>query len=75
MVEKKTKPYKNSRTTVRAFRITYTQDSLLDREQSASAVVRTLLSLYFNKKISGIDVLIKQEIQQSSNETLKRKIA
>lgn len=69
------KSYRTSRTTVRAFRITYTHDSLLDREQSASATVRALLSLYFNKKIPGVKEMIAQELRESSNEVLKRKIA
>lgn len=62
---------KNTKTTVRAFRITHTQDALLDREQDsskgrASAIARVLLSLYFNKKINGIEDLIRDELLHAS---------
>lgn len=58
----------SSRTVVRSFRITYTQDALLDREQlsnRASAIIRTLLSLYFNKKIKDVEALIDKEVQEA----------
>jgi hypothetical protein len=56
----------SSRTRTRGFRITHTQDSLLNSPSignKASAIVRVLLTLYFNKKIPGIDLLVEAELK------------
>jgi hypothetical protein len=71
------KPRRASKNTVvRNFRITYTQDALLDRVSDghkASAIVRTLLALYFNKKLDalGIENLIAEEIQRTQTAVWK----
>jgi hypothetical protein len=56
----------SSRSKVRAFRITHTQNNLLNNapyKGRANAIVRVLLQLYFNKNLRGIEVeaLIKAE--------------
>jgi hypothetical protein len=55
---------RNSRTRVKGFRITHTQFALLEtppHKEKAGAIIRVLLQLYFNKRIPGIDALIKAE--------------
>lgn len=50
---------------MRGFRITHTQDSLLNNpsiHSKSSAIVRVLLNLYFNKKIQGVEALIEAEL-------------
>ena len=57
---------RNSRTVVRSFRITHTQDRLLNtppHKEKIGPIVRVLLQLYFNKRIPGIDELIKAETE------------
>jgi hypothetical protein len=64
----------SSRTQTRTFRITNTQYNLLNtapHKTRASAIVRVLLALYFNKKIPNIDLLIKAE--ESDIQTAKEK--
>lgn len=54
----------SSKTVARAFRITHTQHNLLETslyKDKASAIVRVLLQLYFNKRIPGVDSLIEAE--------------
>ena len=71
----RTQAHENSRTQVRSFRITHTQDALLDREQRsgrASAIIRTLLSLYFNKRIDGVEALVDEEVKKSRQAELER---
>ncbi len=71
----KSKSNESSRTISRGFRITYTQNALLDRESlvgKTSAIIRVLLSLYFNKKIPGVEGLISQEMKIAQQAELDR---
>jgi hypothetical protein len=72
----KNKTYRNAKTTVRSFRITHTQNALLEREQKvdnrrASAIIRVLLSSYFNKRILDIEHLIAQEMCEAQERELR----
>lgn len=85
MNQSKAVSYKNSKTTSRGFRITHTQNYLLNREQRkgdrASAIIRVLLDLYFAKRVVDADVLIEAEVDKATKakvdriERISRKIA
>lgn len=66
----------SSRTVPRTFRISHTQSILLANPKiktKASAIIRVLLQLYFNKRITGVDLLIENELK-ATEQAMKKQL-